>query len=212
MGIKKSFTECTLSYLEKTFGLVQQFECVELDNWLKRPIALSEQEQMELRSFQDLLRLNVMHWNEQELSLNFIGPLFAMVKFTTRQFNFFAQRLLSAEIDGITLHGLPDGLIASGYREPEIPFFAFHEYKREIANQGEPAAQVLAAMLACQALNQDHKIIYGCYVLGRDWYFMALNGKDYCISQDFSAVTNDIFSIFRALKALKELVGERVGI
>ncbi len=34
----------------------------------------------------------------------------------------------------------------------------------------------------------------------------SLNQESVCISQDFSAVTDDIFVIFRMLKALKEII------
>jgi hypothetical protein len=35
-----------------------------------------------------------------------------------------------------------------------------------------------------------------------------LEGKQYAISQDYSALTADIFAIFRILKALKQIVIE----
>jgi hypothetical protein len=64
-------------------------------------------------------------------------------------------------------------------------------------------------MLVGQSLNDDpSKPIYGCYVNGRDWYFMVLLGKEYSISQDYSATTDDIFKVFATLKALKEIVTE----
>lgn len=52
--------------------------------------------------------------------------------------------------------------------------------------------------------------MYGAYVIGRDWYFMTLIEKEYCISQDFSAVTNDIFIILKVLKSLKQMVEKRM--
>ncbi len=211
----KAFTDCSLVYLEKTFGLQQQFDGPELTRWLSMPIDLSDHELRELRDFQEPLTLNILHWNEQELSLNFIGPLFALVRFTSRQFNLFAQRLVRAKVGDVELYGKPDAFIATGFREPEIPFFAFHEFKRDIEPSGHPAAQVLATMLAGQALNQTQpdsntaSPVYGCYVNGRDWNFMTLTGQTYCISSDYSALTDDLLDIFRILKALKQLVIER---
>ncbi|GAB3644051.1 hypothetical protein [Spirosoma arcticum] len=208
----KAFTDCTLTYLEKTFGLVQEFGQPALTHWLAMPVDLSDHERRELRDFQEPLTLNVLHWNEQELSLNFIGPVFALVRFTSRKFNLFAQRPLRATISEIELYGRPDAFVASGFREPEIPFFAFHEFKRDIEPIGHPAAQTLAAMLAGQALSANlEQPIYGCYVNGRDWNFMTLTGQTYCISSDYSALTDDLFDIFRILKALKQLVIERTA-
>jgi hypothetical protein len=208
----KAFTDCTLVYLEKTFGLVQEFDYPALTQWLAMPVDLSDHERRELRDFQEPLTLNVLHWNEQELSLNFIGPLFALVRFTSRKFNLFAQRPLRAVVSDVELYGRPDAFIASGFREPEIPFFAFHEFKRDIEPTGHPAAQTLAAMLAGQALSANpEEPIYGCYVNGRDWNFMTLIGQTYCVSSDYSALTDDLFDIYRILKALKQLVIERTA-
>lgn len=61
-------------------------------------------------------------------------------------------------------------------------------------------------MLVGQSLDERPKPLYGCYVVGHDWRFMALEDKQYAISQDFSAITDGIFDIFRILKALKLIV------
>jgi hypothetical protein len=74
----------------------------------------------------------------------------------------------------VLLFGKPDEMIASGYREPEAPFFCFQEYKRETDPNGDPIGQLLAAMLVGQALNPPKQPMYGCYVIGCDWYFVTL--------------------------------------
>lgn len=55
------------------------------------------------------------------------------------------------------------------------------------------------------------KINYGngAYVIGNDWYFMTLEDKCYAFSQDFSAITDDLFTIFRILLHLKKIVKKR---
>jgi len=105
-----------------------------------------------------------------------------LAQFSTEQFDLFAERYIEAVIDDIKLSGKPDGLIATGYFEPEKTFFCFQEYKKEINNSGDPLGQVLAAMLAGQQLNQEAQLIYGCYVVGRNWHFVTLNGREYSIS------------------------------
>lgn len=152
-----------------------------------------------------MLSDNVFHWNEQELSLHFIGPIFSIVHFTiVMRMNLFAQRFISAEVsdkngNSILLSGKPDGVLASGFRSPEIPYFAFQEYKREKASDdcpahGDPGGQCLAAMLAGQTLNGNlSQPMYGCYVVGQNWYFLMLLGKEYAISAAYSAVTDEVF-------------------
>ena len=75
-----------------------------------------------MQELRDLLTQNVTAWNEQELSLQFIGPILTMVRFSEfYRFNLFAQRHIEAVVVDIELGGEPDTIIATGYREPEIP-------------------------------------------------------------------------------------------
>lgn len=204
--LAKSFNECSLAYLAKTFGLKRLLESPDMDSWLNQPIELTEREKENLSDLQQLLLFNILGWNEQELALHFIGPVFNLAKFSTERFNLFAERYIEALIDGIKLSGKPDGLIATGYFEPERPFFCFHEYKKEIDITGDPMGQVLAAMLVGHVLNQQSQTIYGCYVVGRNWYFVTLRDNAYCLSQAFEATTNELFDILRILKSLKAII------
>ena len=208
---KYYFRQCTSTLLDKTFGLRKVFSSQLLDHWLQAEIALSEKEKSILENYQELLILNSDAWNEQELALHFIGPILGLVHFTEPyRFNLFAERRISAVISTadaeVELSGEPDGMIATGYREPEVPMFAFTEYKRELDPTGDPAGQTLAAMLVGQALNSQRQPIYGAYVVGSDWRFMVLDDHHYMISRDYSALSDEIFAILRILKALKQII------
>lgn len=141
-----------------------------------------------------MLSINRDAWNEQELALHFIGPILGLVHFTEPyRFNLFDERrigaIVSSDSGDIELSGEPDGIIATGYREPEIPFFAFTEYKRQLDPNGDPVGQTLAAMLVAQRLNEERQPIYGAYIVGTDWRFMMLEGQYYVISRDYSALS-----------------------
>ncbi len=205
------FSECTLAKLDDTFQLRQVFESAMLDDWLTRTVELTAFEREALLFYQRGLKRNVHDWNEQELSLNFIGPVFSLVNFTTDQFNLFAERPLVGVFEGIEMRGEPDSMVASGFREPKKPYFCFQEYKRHTDPNGDPAAQCLAAMLVAQSLNETEQPIYGCNVIGQDWSFMVLQGKNYAMSMPFVATRDDIFDIFRILKALKQIITELVA-
>lgn len=205
------FTEWTLAKLDKQFGLTQIRETHLLDAWLNEPCNLDELEIANLKRLKQLLLYNVDNWNEQELSLHFIGPMLTLVDFTNEDFNLFAQRFISGKVADVELFGYPDGLIASGWREPEVPYFCFQEYKKEKDPDGDPAGQCLAAMLVAQTLNQDDLPVYGCYVLGRNWFFMLLQGWDYAISNAYCATKDDIFDILKVLKILKQLIARRIA-
>lgn len=213
-----TFKQCTISLLEKNFGIEQTLHSDTLNYWFNYQIAITESEKENLLEQQEVLVFNILGWNEQELALNFIGPVVAMLRFKSKKFNLFAERVIEATlkaVDGsdLMLNGKPDGIIASGFREPEMPFFSFHEHKQEIDSSGDPAGQVLAAMLVGQAQNQNPELpMYGCYIIGQNWYFLVLEGKNYTIASPFSATNNELFDIFRILKALKAIIEKRIGI
>jgi hypothetical protein len=202
-----NFRDWTSSKLEKRFGLKRHLNSAMLTQWLNEPCALSDFELASLAHLQQLLKKNADAWNEQELSLHFIGPIFSLVDFTEfGKFNLFAARALSAIVDNEELSGIPDGIIASGWLEPEMPYFCLHEYKKEVDPSGDPLSQCLAAMLVAKELNNNEKPIYGCVVIGRNWRFIILDGVNYAISDVFVATQEQIKDILRILKALRAYI------
>ena len=206
-----SFKDCTLAQLEHTFGLEQVPSLPCLDAWVAGEASLADFERQVVLTLQEHLQLNVHDWNETELAYNFIGPMMTFVNYRTKQFNFFAERLFGGVVDGIELGGKPDGMIASGFREPKTPYFFLQEYKKDKDPEGDPAGQVLAAMLVAQELNGHQAPVYGCYVKGRDWFFLTLQGKQYAISEPYIATRAEVFDIFRILKALKPIIATLVA-
>jgi hypothetical protein len=203
----RSFKEWTLAELDRTFGLTVAEDSPVLNNWLSGQAEISAFEQEALHSSRSLLAAHVYDWNETELAYNFIGPVMALARFSTKQFNFFAERPLNGTVDGIEMSGRPDGIIASGFREPQQPYFCLQEYKKEKDPEGDPAGQVLAAMLVAQEINQHLLPVYGCYVKGEVWHFMTLENRSYSVSEGYLATRQaDLQDIFRILKFLKTII------
>jgi len=203
---KATFKDWTLTQLDKAFGLTQIWQCELLKNWENYSCEITAFEKENLLNFQEVLIRGGRAWNEVELENKFISPLIMTAKIDDGKIGYFLERLLSGTIGDYELSGIVDGLIASGFREPDMPYFCLHEYKRSIENQGSPDAQVLAAMLVAREQNQNKLPIYGLFVVGLDWYFLVLNGNEYCISRTFIADNNDIFTIFKMMKALKQII------
>ena len=205
-----TFKEWKLASLENRFGLRQIEQNEPLSEWLAGDASLSDFEMQLVAELKSRLKTNLFHWNEWELSMYFIGPLFAFVNLTGENYNLFDERELKAVVDGENMIGYPDGMVASGFREPAKPFFCLQEYKKETDPNGDPIAQCLAAMLTAQALNNDDLPIYGIYVIGQNWSFLVLQGKHYAVSNAFSAISPEIIDIFKRLKYLKKIVEKRV--
>lgn len=214
-----NFKQCSFQLLEKMIGLEQTSQSAVLTNWLKtaKKMPVSKTDHQKVSDLQGNLISNFIGWNEQELALNFIGPLMSFVTFSSKKYNLFAERLLEAtikDLDGndIALSGKPDTIIASGFRAPEVPFFSFHEHKPEVDSSGDPVGQVLAAMLVGQAKNgRPDEPIFGCYVIGQNWYFLVLEEKNYTIATPFATTNSEIFDVFKVLKTLKMMIELRVA-
>ncbi|MCP4352343.1 MAG: hypothetical protein GY795_43345, partial [Desulfobacterales bacterium] len=187
-----SFKECTLAKLDKTFGMKQVRTSSVLEDWLSGQADISDFERQALLRLRERLILNGYDWNETELAYNFIGPVIAFADYMTEQFNFFADRHFGGTVEGIEMSGKPDGMIASGFREPEKPYFCFQEYKKIKNPEGDPAGQALGAMLVAQEINEHNHPIYGAYVIGREWCFIILQEKNYAISEPYIATKDDI--------------------
>jgi len=61
-------------------------------------------------------------------------------------------------------------------------------------------------MVAAQKLNNDNQPLYGCYVMGRLWFFVVLEGIEYSTSLAFDATKDDIKEIFGILQNTKGLI------
>jgi hypothetical protein len=145
-------------------------------------------------------------WNETELENKFISPLIMQADIDDEEIGYFLERPLSAQIGDYQLSGIVDGMIATGFREPAIPLFCLHEYKRSMENQGSPDAQVLAAMLVAREMNPQPQTIYGLFVVGLIWNFMVLDKQHYCISKSYHADDEEVFILFNMLKNIKKII------
>lgn len=210
---KLYMNDMTRQKLYDLFNVSETSYSQELEDWLTNLEELTDQERNITKFYQNRLLKNISDWNEHELSMGFIGPIINIVDFKVRyKLNFFAQRPLSAIIGDYELIGKPDGIIAGGGSEPKKPYFSFHKYKKDVNSSGDPAGQNLAAMLVGQQQNDGKEVIYGCYVVGRNWYFMVLKDKEFVVSRDYSATHDDIFNIVKILKSLRVILFKQLGI
>ncbi len=203
---KKNFESWTYEEVEDTFGLVKLNDKPLMEKWLKtihEPDSVRTVVLAELRK--DLIEY-ANSWNEDELKMCFISPLIAMVHYSSSAYKIFTQRNLSAKFEdlGIEANGRIEWLISKGKQKPKQPFFCLHEYKQENRMDSDPLGQLLVAMVVAQLHNDNNMPIYGCYVVGRLWFFVMLENKEYSVSLAYDATKedelNEIFSILSEVK------------
>jgi hypothetical protein len=200
--MQSNFRDWTLDKIDDAFGLRQVYEMNTLAQLITPSYELNDFEKQYINTLQEHFKYGGDDWNEVELENKFISPMIVLAFKPNDRYAYFLERDLAVKIDDYELSGRVDGLIATGFRNPKKPYFCLNEYKKGTDPNGDPKGQALIAMLAVQQLNQNDSPIYGCYVIGRDWYFMVLENKQYSISRDYSCVTQEVFEIFKILKNL----------
>lgn len=207
---KSNFREWTLDKIDEAFNTKQVWQMNALDELLAFEYTPNEMETWFLKELQSVYNLGGDNWNEVELENKFISPLIVVAKLNDERFSYFLERDLQVIIDDYDLSGKVDGMIASGFRNPKKPFFCLKEYKRQTDPNGDPVGQAMIAMLVAQTLNNNNNPVYGCYVIGRSWNFMALVGKEYAISNVYTCTTDELLDIFRILKGLKNIIEQKL--
>ena len=200
----RNFENWDTQDLEIEFGLIQLRQMPLLEDWLKSTTTLTENETNLVEYLRNKLLDNADFWNEDELKLQFIAPLLLVVNFDMPNIKVFSQRPLSATINGIEIGGRVDFMLAKGKQKPIQPYFFIHEYKQESKKgSSDPKGQLLSELLTAYHRNDSKFPLYGCYVVGRSWFFVILDGQNYAVTYAFDASQSDIYQIIAILRQIK---------
>jgi hypothetical protein len=152
---------------------------------------------------------NMLTWSEEDLKMKFIAHLLVLGHFQDENgvVGYF-DKLIWAKVEGILLKVKSDFMLAKGYLDlPQNPYFHFQEYKPNKKPTGDPMGQLLEAFLIGQAKNDKPIPLYGVEILGGNWRFVVMEGKEYCISKPFSAVEKeDLLLIIAILRKFKHIL------
>ena len=207
----RNFENWETQDLEIEFGLFQNFNSTLLNNWLSSTTTFDDSIKQRLDKLSRKYFEFADYWNEDELKMQGISPILDIVDYSSKYYTVFSQRPLSATINGIEIGGRVDFMIAKGRQKPIQPYFFIHEYKQETKRgSGDPKGQLLSELLAAQHRNNVEFPIYGCYVIGQNWYFLVLENKNYTIASPFATTNKEVFDVFKVLKAMKTIIEERL--
>jgi hypothetical protein len=209
MATKKVRT-WTEAELIDSFGLDKtKLNAPLLVEWLNATTELNEFEQIVFKKISLEVQEFVEAWSEEDLKMNFIAFVIDLANLkSTKYIRTFFEKTVEATVQGHYLKTKTDFMIAKGILDlVKTPYFHFQEYKKDKDPYGDPLAQLLEAFLIAQEKNKNGKPLYGCYVVGRFWYFVTMEGTNYCVSSAFDAtIEPELLHIIAILRKFKRIL------
>jgi len=204
----------TRDVLLEAFALTMTLEGQTIAELYEHTVPCNSEEASRLEILRQRLALNGNDWNEEELKMHFVALLVDIVHLhEPSKVQVFYERELSAVVEDIELSAKTDLLLATplGVSTLKQPYFCLQEFKKSRATGKEPEGQMLAGMLIAQALNRNGKTVYGAYIIGRNWFFASLEGKQYQVSRQFDASSPEgIRQVFSILRTIKHIILTRL--
>ena len=205
----KSFETWEYEQVESCFNLKRIKNLPLLTEWINTPFETINMAKFNLSIIQERLIDNADAWNEDEFKMFFIAPLLSQMPLEIDDFKPFTQRTLSAKFPELDLEvsGKVEFVIARGKQRPKQPYFFLHEYKQERRRENDPLGQLLISMVAARQNNEKKTPLFGCFVIGRDWFFVVLEEQTYSVSLAFDATKNhELYQIVAILSAMPDIV------
>lgn len=156
---------------------------------------------------------SIRGWNEEDLKMKFISPVLELGLFGDgNQVIGYFDKTISATIDGTRLVVKSDFMLAKGILDVyETPYFHFQEYKPYKNPSGDSMAQLLEAFLIAQEKNQNGNPMYGVDIMGANWQFVTMEGREYCIAPPLSAIDKgDLLKIIAMLRKFRHILETRL--
>jgi hypothetical protein len=162
----KSFEKWKTQEVENEFGLKRVFDesTLLLDFFDKDLPVLSTEEKEKIVKLLSQLHFMIDAWNEYDLSMLFIGPIFSIVQVQNRQFRMFFNLALKAKLNNKKIQGQVGGMLAKGWQISKNRLFflqiksnAIETNKKYKEPNGDPLGQLLIEMVAAQAMNNHSR-------------------------------------------------------
>jgi hypothetical protein len=193
---------------------IVEYETTLMKEWLavEEP-TLSPKEKEIFDEKYALIVQNHLTWSEEDLKMKFITHILDLghLKDENGVVGYF-DKLIWAKVEGMMLKVKSDFMLAKGYLNlHQNPYFHFQEYKPNLKPTGEPIAQLIEAFLIGQAKNEKPIPLYGVQIVGKEWTFIIMEGKEYCISKSFAATEkDDLLKIIAILRKFKHILFTRL--
>ena len=214
---KRSKKEWSEGELIRTFKLNRNITTLTplMQEWLNTPLVdLNSHEQYSFDKNILKAKKRISSWSEEDLKMNFISPILELGHITDDDdvvVGYF-DKIISATVEDIKLTVKSDFMLAKGTLDFfETPYFHFQEYKPYKNPSGDSMAQLLEAFLIGQEKNKNGLPLYGIDIVAKQWSFVIMEGKDYCISNAYNSVDrDDLLLIISVLRKFKDILASRL--
>jgi hypothetical protein len=202
--------------LIKTFKLnrILGFKTPLMEEWMD--VQMPELDVVEQSNFNKVLskgQKSMVGWSEEDLKMKFISVIVELGNLSDddKVVGYF-DKTISATVEGISLVVKSDFMLARGVLDVfETPYFHFQEYKPSKNPSGDSMAQLLEAFLIAQVKNGNGKPIYGIEIVGAQWRFVLIEGKEYCISRAYDSIDrSDLLTIIAILRKFRHILETRL--
>ena len=195
--------------LESVINIEQNFDNSIFDEWLNCDIKMKKRDIVFLEKLLIKNQNLIKHYNEEDLKIHFLTPIFHKVDFQSYKNGFrdFYNEVLTYKTDKFIFTGNTDFVVSKGFKYAKKPYFFIQEFKKGIKGS-DPEPQLLAEMISGIELN-SYKTIKGAYIVGENWNFVILEklGKDkyqFFVSKTFNSTNiKDLKGIFKNLLFIK---------
>jgi hypothetical protein len=202
--------------LINTFRLnrIKTYQTPAMQEWLRVDAAelnVGEQYLFDI-SYRNALK-SIEGWSEEDLKMKFISPVLLLghIVDDDKVIGYY-DKIISATIEDVKLIVKSDFMFARGVLDVfSTPYFHFQEYKPYKNPSGDSMAQLLQAFLIAQEKNKNGQLLYGVDIVGKQWSFVIMEGKDYCISKVYDSVDrDDLLMIIAILRKFKNILETRL--
>jgi hypothetical protein len=213
-AIKKEWLEGELIETFKLTRIVVPHQTPLMQEWLD--ITMPEFNVGEQYLFEKCLskaQKNIGGWSEEDLKMKFISPVLELGYLLDDEIALgYFDKIISATVEGTKLKVKSDFMLAKGILDVfRTPYFHFQEYKPQKNPSGDSMAQLLEAFLIAQEKNKNGLPLYGLDIVGKQWSFVTMEGKEYCISPMFNAIDRtDLLAIIAILRKFKYILETRL--
>lgn len=152
-------------------------------------------------------------WSEEDLKMKFISSILELGYLDEGDgIVTYFDKMIEATVEGVKLKVKTDFMMAKGLLDVfTTPYFHFQEYKPQKNPTGDSMAQLIEAFLIAQAKNKNGKPLYGIDIIGKQWTFVIMEGKEYCVSPTFIVTEkDDLLKIIAILRKFRWILETRL--